>query len=101
MEYCATNAGDYSIPATWMSQRQAWVVCMVVMIPVRPRLGLVGEIDEVRIYNRALTTCEVQQLYQIESGISFGSPRIDLGKAVYPKILKPQRRLRLSTSNFC
>ena len=47
---------------------------------------LIGAIDDVRIYNRALSGEEVLELYQIESGISFGNPKIDLGKAVYPKL---------------
>jgi hypothetical protein len=38
-----------------------------------------GVIDDVRIYNRALSASEVQQLYAIESG-----PRVDLLKAVKP-----------------
>jgi hypothetical protein len=38
-----------------------------------------GMIDDVRIYNRALSTNEVAQLYAIESG-----PRVDLIKAVKP-----------------
>ena len=38
-----------------------------------------GVIDDIRIYNRALSTNEVAQLYAIESG-----PRVDLIKAVKP-----------------
>jgi hypothetical protein len=38
-----------------------------------------GVIDDVRIYNRALSSSEVAQLYAIESG-----PRVDLIKAVKP-----------------
>jgi hypothetical protein len=38
-----------------------------------------GDIDDVRIYNRALSASEIQQLYVIESG-----PRVDLIKAVKP-----------------
>ncbi len=38
-----------------------------------------GLIDDIRIYNRALSASEVQQLYVIESG-----PRVDLIKAVKP-----------------
>lgn len=38
-----------------------------------------GTIDDIRIYNRALSDFEVQQLYVFESG-----PRIDLIKAVKP-----------------
>jgi hypothetical protein len=38
-----------------------------------------GVIDDVRIYNRALSSNEVAQLYAIESG-----PRVDLNKAVKP-----------------
>jgi hypothetical protein len=38
-----------------------------------------GQIDDVRIYNRALSANEVQQLYDYESG-----PRVDLIKAVKP-----------------
>ena len=38
-----------------------------------------GIIDDARIYNRALSASEVQQLYVIESG-----PRVDLIKAVKP-----------------
>ena len=38
-----------------------------------------GLVDDVRIYNRALSASEVQQLYIIESG-----PRVDLIKAVKP-----------------
>jgi hypothetical protein len=41
--------------------------------------SLTGSIDEIRIYNRALSASEVQQLYAIESG-----PRVDLIKAVKP-----------------
>jgi hypothetical protein len=42
-----------------------------------------GKIDDVRIYNRALSTNEVAELYAIESG-----PRVDLIKAVKPLFLK-------------
>jgi hypothetical protein len=38
-----------------------------------------GIIDDIRIYNRALSPSEVQQLYVVESG-----PRVDLIKAVKP-----------------
>jgi hypothetical protein len=38
-----------------------------------------GELDDVRIYSRALSISEVQQLYAVESG-----PRVDLIKAVKP-----------------
>jgi hypothetical protein len=38
-----------------------------------------GKIDDVRIYNRALSSSEVAQLYAVESG-----PRVDLIKAVKP-----------------
>jgi hypothetical protein len=38
-----------------------------------------GGIDDVRVYNRALSASEIQQLYVIESG-----PRVDLIKAVKP-----------------
>ena len=38
-----------------------------------------GSLDEIRIYNRALSSNEVAQLYAIESG-----PRVDLIKAVKP-----------------
>jgi hypothetical protein len=38
-----------------------------------------GSLDDIRIYNRALSTNEVQQLYAIES-----SPRLDLIKAIKP-----------------
>lgn len=38
-----------------------------------------GIMDDVRVYNRALSTAEVQQLYTIESGL-----RVDLIKAVKP-----------------
>ena len=41
-----------------------------------------GIIDDIRIYNRAFSTNEVQQLYAIESG-----PRVDLIKAVKPSFL--------------
>jgi hypothetical protein len=38
-----------------------------------------GRIDDIRIYDRALSCSEVQQLYVYESG-----PRVDLIKAVKP-----------------
>jgi hypothetical protein len=38
-----------------------------------------GVLDDIRIYKRAFSTNEVQQLYAIESG-----PRVDLIKAVKP-----------------
>lgn len=38
-----------------------------------------GSLDDIRIYNRALSSNEVAQLYAIESG-----PRVDLVKAVKP-----------------
>lgn len=38
-----------------------------------------GQIDDIRIYNRALSATEVQQLYEYESG-----PRVGLIKAVKP-----------------
>jgi hypothetical protein len=40
-----------------------------------------GDIDDVRIYNRALSDSEVQQLYVYESG-----PRVDLIKIVQPSL---------------
>jgi hypothetical protein len=43
------------------------------------RYRFVGSIDDVRIYNRALSSNEVAQLYAIESG-----PRVGLIKAVKP-----------------
>jgi hypothetical protein len=48
-----------------------------------------GCLDDVRIYNRALSTSEVKQLYDIESG-----PRVDLIKAVKPSF----RGLTLTTN---
>ena len=42
--------------------------------------GFAGLIDDVRIYNRALSTSEVQQLYQFEAG----RPEVVLIKAVKP-----------------
>jgi hypothetical protein len=44
-----------------------------------PRYSWVGSIDDVRIYDRALSTNEIQQLYQFEAG-----PNIALIKAVKP-----------------
>ena len=41
----------------------------------------IGAMDEVRIYNRALSSNEVAQLYAIESGL-----RVDLIKAVEPSL---------------
>jgi len=41
--------------------------------------GILGKMDEVRFYNRALSTSEVHQLYVYESG-----PRVNLIKAVKP-----------------
>lgn len=38
-----------------------------------------GKLDDIRIYNRALSDSEVQQLYEIESG-----PRVDLLRAIKP-----------------
>jgi hypothetical protein len=48
-----------------------------------------GNLDDIRIYNRALSVSEVQQLYAIESG-----PRVDLIKAVKPSF----SNLTLTTS---
>jgi hypothetical protein len=48
-----------------------------------------GVIDDIRIYNRALSSNEVAQLYAIESG-----PRMDLVKAVKPSF----RNLTLTTN---
>jgi len=42
-----------------------------------------GVIDDIRIYNRALSASEVTALYEIESG-----PRVDLIKAVKPSFSK-------------
>jgi len=42
---------------------------------------LVGGIDDVRFYNRALSDSEAQQLYAFESG-----PRVDLIKIVQPSL---------------
>jgi hypothetical protein len=42
-----------------------------------------GVIDDIRIYNRALSPAEVQQLYDYESG-----PEVDLIKAVKPAFKK-------------
>lgn len=46
-----------------------------------PYLGFSGGLDDIRIYNRALTPNEAQQLYQLEST---PGPRISLLKAVKP-----------------
>jgi len=40
---------------------------------------LFGQLDDIRIYNRALSPAELQQLYEYESG-----PRVNLMKAVKP-----------------
>jgi len=50
---------------------------------------LIGFLDDIRIYNRALSTSEVQELYVIECG-----PRLDLIKAVKPSF----RNLTLTTN---
>lgn len=42
-------------------------------------LWFLGQMDDIRIYNRAMSTNEVQQLYVYESG-----PRVNLMKAVKP-----------------
>lgn len=54
-----------------------------------------GTIDDVRIYNRALSASEVQQLYVYESG-----PRVDLIKAVKPSFfnLTPGTHYQLQVS---
>ena len=51
--------------------------------------GFRGAIDDVRMYNRALSASEVQQLYVYESG-----PEVDLMKAVKPSF----RKLTLTTN---
>jgi len=82
---CGTNAGDYGIPGD-LDVTATSIGCLYGGYgPGGARLGLVGAIDDVRIYNRALTICEVQQLYQIENSSSQGNPKLDLGKAVYVK----------------
>jgi hypothetical protein len=54
-----------------------------------PRQQVYGSMDDIRIYNRALSTSELQQLYQYESG-----PRVSLLKAVKPSF----RNLSLGTN---
>ncbi len=79
------NSGDFSIPddldpsiltsiGCWRGDEFSFT---------QPRY--IGAIDDFRVYNRAFSSDEVFQFYQIESGIPFGSPTVDLGKAVYPK----------------
>lgn len=57
--------------------------------------GFLGAINDVRIYNRALSASEVQQLYVYESG-----PRVDLMKAVKPTFsnLTPTTNYQLQVS---
>jgi hypothetical protein len=60
-------------------------------------LQFFGGIDDVRLYNRALSTNEIQQLYVYESG-----PRVDLIKIVQPSLsnltLGTNYQLQVSTN---
>jgi hypothetical protein len=61
-----------------------------------------GEIDDIRIYNRALSTSEVQELYQYEVG-----PIVTLIKSVKPSFsnltISTNYQLQVSTDlvNWC
>jgi hypothetical protein len=48
-------------------------------LEVANRYRFIGSIDDVRVYNRALSPTEIQQLYQVETG-----PRVSLVKTVKP-----------------
>jgi hypothetical protein len=82
---CGTNAGDFSIPSD-LSPDSTSIGCW--RGDVWGNGGgqqSVGSIDDVRIYKRALSACEVQQLYQIESRQNVGDTKLAMGKAVYIK----------------
>ena len=68
---------------------------LLLMHDRRDSLDAEGWLDEVRIYNRALSSSEVQQLYDYESG-----PRVGLIKAVKPSFstLTPGVKYQLQAS---
>jgi hypothetical protein len=61
---------DYTLPSATLSTVDDYLVV---------GKDFIGQIDDVRIYNRALSGDEVEALYEYESG-----PKIDLLKAVKP-----------------
>lgn len=82
---CGTNAGDYGVPDDLDPSVNTSIGCWMGdgFSYVQPRL--LGAIDDVRVYNRAFSDEEVQQLYQIETNSTAGNPGISLGKAVFVK----------------
>jgi len=83
---CGTNPGDYSVPAAsfvtatsigcWRGD--GWYGSY------GSQLSTCG-FDDVRIYDRTLSDEEINLLYQDQSVITPGNPRLDIGKAVYVK----------------
>jgi|GEM_PF-1259715 hypothetical protein len=82
---CGTNTGNYSIPDDDVEPSIITSIgCLLGDGFGFPQARLVGAIDDVRIYNRAFSTSEVQQLYQTENNSgSPGSPLVGIGKAVF------------------
>ena len=79
---CGTNAGNFSVPDD-SNPDVTSIGCWFSGAFSVPQQRLVGAIDDVRIYNRALSDTEVQQLHQIESSQSAGNPQVGIGKAVF------------------
>jgi hypothetical protein len=63
---CGTNAGNFSVPDD-SNPDYTTIGCWLGDGFSVPQERYVGALDDVRIYHRALSGAEVQQLYQIES----------------------------------
>ena len=89
------GAGSTYPPFTLSTGPYPLVIGSMVAQTDSAQTGFHGAINNVRIYNRALSTNEVQQLYAYESG-----PRVDLIKIVQPSLtsLSPGTNYQLQVS---
>jgi hypothetical protein len=77
-----TNTGDYSIPNDLNADSTSIGCWNGSGFTVSQRIRFIGSIDDVRIYNRALSAGEVEQLYQIEGVPDKRPAGVSIGKAV-------------------
>jgi Concanavalin A-like lectin/glucanases superfamily len=82
---CGTTAGNFSVPSD-LSPDATTIGCWRGDGWNNTIQQSIGAVDDVRIYKRALSSDEVQQLYQAERSPNNGSPRAATGKAVYVKL---------------
>ena len=83
---CGTNAGDFSIPDDLDCDSESIGCWNGSGFLTSQRLRYIGGIDDVRIYNRALSDEEIGRLYQIESSPAAGNPHVSIGTAIYIEV---------------